>query len=214
MRILGAALAALALVLTGCASSRFTTDVTPFHELDPNKLSLSTYAFSPSPGQQDSLEFRTYAKLVGDQLQAYGMSEVAQEKAAYLISMDYGIDNGKVVTYSYPIYGQTGVSGASTSGYRVGNSYSSTTTFTPTFGVVGAGTDSTTVYTRFLEVRIFDRSDSPDRRPKVIYEAKANSKGSSSQLSTVMPYMIRSIFADFPGQSGKSRQVTLTQSKD
>ena len=44
---------------------------------------------------------------------------------------------------------------------------------------------------------------------KRLYEAKASSAGSSSQLQRVLPYMIETVFREFPGVNGQSREATI-----
>ena len=40
---------------------------------------------------------------------------------------------------------------------------------------------------------------------KNIYEARVTSIGSSATINVVMPYLIRSIFEEFPGKSGSTK---------
>lgn len=123
--------------------------------------------------------------------------------------MFYGIDDGKQVVSSYPIFGQTGTSSSYTTGrvtsYGNTASYSGTTYQTPTYGVVGSGTSTGTIFKRYLNIEIIDIAKSGDGKVQKVYEGKAISSGSSGQLAPVMPAIIRSIFEDFPGKSGASR---------
>jgi len=103
-----------------------------------------------------------------------------------VIFFSYGIDTGKEVVLSYPIIGQTGVSSSSTYGtiqsYGRYGTYSGTTTYTPTYGVVGTGVASNTQYARFLKVDILNRTALSENKMAKIYEAKVISRGSSGQL--------------------------------
>jgi len=199
-------------LLAGCASfdePRFVeTKVTAFHELEPS-LSGVTYALVPSKEQEGSLEFQSYAKLVKVELEKRGMTEAPFDQAKYAIFMTYGIDNGKEVISSYPIFGKTGTSSSYTTGTvtSYGNMarYSGTTYNTPTYGVVGWGTRSDTVFTRYLNIDIIDIAKSGNGKVKKVYEGKAISSGSSGQLAPVMPAIVKSVFEDFPGKSGASR---------
>jgi len=194
-------------LLAGCASF-VETKVSAFHELEPS-LSGVTYALVPSKEQEDSLEFQAYAKLVKVELEKRGMTEAPLNQAKYAIFMFYGIDNGKEVISSYPIFGQTGTSSSYTTGTvtSYGNmaTYSGTTYKTPTYGVVGSGTSSDTVFTRYLNIDIIDIAKSGNGKVKKVYEGKAISSGSSGQLAPVMPAIVKSVFEDFPGKSGASR---------
>lgn len=194
-------------LLTGCASF-VETKVSAFHELEPS-LSGVTYALVPSKEQEGSLEFQSYAKLVKVELEKRGMTEAPFNQAKYAIFMFYGIDNGKEVISSYPIFGQTGTGSSYTTGTvtSYGNmaTYSGTTYKTPTYGVVGSGTSSDTVFTRYLNIDIIDITKSGNGKVKKVYEGKAISSGSSGQLAPVMPAIVKSVFHDFPGKSGASR---------
>jgi len=194
-------------LFVGCASF-IETKVSAFHELEPS-LSGVTYALVPTMEQEGSLEFQSYAKLVKVELKKRGMTEAPFNQAKYAIFMFYGIDNGREVISSYPIFGQTGTSSSYTTGTvnSYGNmaTYSGTTHNTPTYGVVGSGTSSDTIFTRYLNIDIIDITNSGNGKVKKVYEGKAISSGSSSQLAPVMPAIVKSVFEDFPGKSGVSR---------
>lgn len=205
MRII--VLALLFALLSGCAMV-VETKVSAFHELE-QPLSGVTYALVPTKEQEGSLEFQSYAKIVKSELEKRGLTEAPFNQAKYAIFMFYGISDGKQVVSSYPIFGQTGTSSAYTTGtvtaYGNTASYSGTTYKTPTYGVVGSGTSTDTIFTRYLNIDIIDIAKSGDGKVQKVYEGKANSSGSSGQLAPVMPAIIRSVFEDSPGKSGASR---------
>ena len=194
-------------LLGGCASF-VETRVSAFHELE-QPLSGATYALVPTKEQEGSLEFQSYAKLVMVELGKRGMTEAPFNQAKYAIFMFYGIDDGKQVVSSYPIFGQTGTSSSYTTGtvtsYGNTASYSGTTYKTPTYVVVGSGTSTDTVFKRYLNIDIIDIAKSGNGKVQKVYESKAISSGSSGQLAPVMPAIVRSVFEDFPGKSGASR---------
>jgi len=201
-----AVIALLFAFLTGCAFVK--TRISVFHELE-QPLSGLTYAFAPSKEQEASLEFQSYAKLVKSELEKRGMIEAPFNKAKYAIFMFYGIDDGKQVISSYPIFGQTGTSSSYTTGTitSYGNTafYSGTTYKTPTRGVVGSRTNTDTVFKRYLNIDIIDIAKSGNGKVQKVYEGKAISSGTNGQLAPVMPAIVRSVFEDFPGKSGASR---------
>jgi len=206
-------LALLFAFLGGCTTVE--TQVSTFHELE-QPLSGVTYAVIPTKEQEGNLEFESYAKLVKVELGNRGMIEAAFDKAKYAIFMFYGIDNGKQVISSYPVFGQTGIGNSYTTGkitlYGNTAAYNGTTYKTPTYGVVGSGTRTDTKFTRYLNIDIIDIPKSVEGKVHKVYEGKAISSGSNSQLAPVMPAIIRSVFEDFPGKSGASR--TIRQSLD
>ena len=135
------------------------------------------------------------------------------EEADVVMFFSYGIDSGKEVVSSYPIFGQTGTSSSYTSGTvtSYGNyaTYSGTTYNTPTYGVVGSGVTSGTKYTRFLKVELLESPALAKGDIKKVYEAKVVSSGSSNQVAVVLPTMIKALFEDFPGKSGSTRKTAL-----
>jgi hypothetical protein len=204
----------LAAFISGCATTNLPveTSVSVFHAM-PVPTGVK-YTMLPYKEQEGGLEYRTYAQAVSDEFKKVGMIEVGPSEAAFAVFIRYGIDNGREVISSYPIIGQTGVASSSTYGTAThfGNTstLNATTVNTPTFGVVGSGSRSDTVYRRYLDLEIVEMSSlNAGTRVVKVYEGKARSEGSLNQLPTIMPPMIQSIFKEFPGQSGKSRKHSI-----
>lgn len=200
------------MLFNGC-SSFIVSDVSVFHEI-PESFPGTTYAVIPYKEQKNSLEHRNYELSVKRELSAKGFREVYAADADIVIFMTYGIDDGKQVVQSYPIFGQTGVSTSYTTGSlysygRFGN-YTGTTTYTPTYGVVGTGISTNTEYTRYFKLEILDKNALEKKQIIKLYEGKVVSKGGVGQLPAVLPYMIKALFEDFPGKSGSTRRSKLT----
>jgi hypothetical protein len=195
---------------SGCVS-RVRSQISVFHELSEGDK--PTYALLSFKEQEGSLEHKTYENLVRQQLNAKGFREAPIEKADVLGFIQYGIDAGKEVVYSYPIIGPTGTSSSYTTGtfqsYGSYGTYSGTTYNTPTYGVVGTGVGSQTEYTRYFRFDIVDRAALAGGTVKKLYEARVVSRCSSGQISMVMATMIRALFEEFPGKSGSTRSVML-----
>ena len=173
-----------------------------------------TYAFVRSKQQDGSLEHKAYEDMVRQHLSKRGFREVPVAQADLAVFLSYEIDNGREVISSYPIFGQTGVASSYTYGnvyrsYGGSASYSGTTTYTPTYGIVGTGTTSDTVFTRKVQLDMLARPLLDQDKVSKVYECRVVSSGSSSQLNLVMPYLIESLFQDFPGNSGTTKTVTL-----
>ena len=194
----------------GCALVR--SDVAVFHQL-PEVPVHTKYAFIPLKGQESSLEYATYQKLIRAELAAHKYEEVDTADAEVIVAFSYGIDSGKEKLSSVPIFGQTGVSSLSTYGtistYGNYGSYSGTTTYTPTYGVVGSSTVSGTQYGRGLWLYIVDKKTVGTEKLKMLYEGSVKSSGSSSQISKVMPAMVKALFKEFPGKSGSTRREII-----
>lgn len=201
--------------LSGCANTTITSNVERFHRL-PVPAAARTFAIQPAEGQAGSLEFAGYADAIARKLETYGWRQVTADKAPeYFVAFAYGIDNGETSTGFMPVLQQTGGGTANTSGtFNAGGtagSFNSTTTTMPTFSL-GSVPVRTTEYTRLLSIVISEAGAVPSSAsaPNRVFEGRARSRGSISQLSPVMPYLIDALFQDFPGQSGKSLTVEAT----
>jgi hypothetical protein len=195
----------LTVVVSACTMVR--SDIAIFHEL-PQRSDPIKYAALPLKEQEGSLEHKAYERLVKTELNKRGFVETAVEDAEFVVFLNYGIDIGKQVLSSYPIIDPTGTASSYTSGtitsYGGYATYSGTTSSTPTYGVVGSGVRSQTVFTRYLRLDILDKAALSDGKIKKVYEAKVTSTGSSGQVAAVMPTMIKALFEDFPGKSGST----------
>ena len=50
-----------------------------------------------------------------------------------------------------------------------------------------------------------------DKENKKIFEGKVSSTGSSGQFASILPYMIGSLFANFPGANGQVKTIELRE---
>ena len=207
------ALCLLGTLLSGCATTTVLSHVTVFHELSTTPHDVK-YAFVRSSQQQGSLEHKAYEQMAREQLNKRGFLEVPVTQANVAVFLSYQIDDGKTVISSYPIFGQTGVAGSQTYGNIYGTSrgtasFSATTTYTPSIGVVGTGNQSDLQYTRKVQLDMLDRQLLDKETVSKIYEGRVTSVGLSGQLNRVMPYMLRSLFQEFPGRSGTTTDIEL-----
>jgi hypothetical protein len=161
------------------------------------------YAFVPVKDQAGDLEYDTYRDLVRSQLGRRGWSEVDRSEAEVSVIFDYLLDDGKPYTVNVPLFGQTGVSGATTAGYvNSMGGYSSTTTYSPRFGVVGFASRSYATYQRRLYVMIFDSHRTVEGKPQALFQGTAISEGTTPHLSPVMPFLVDIVFSELTGVSG------------
>ncbi len=148
-----------------------------------------------------------YTARIAAYLEKYGWRQVQRADADCLIGYGFGVTDGKRGDSSVPIFGQTGGgatyhSGSFNSYGPSGTNYGtvSGTSYTPpTFGVVGSIPVSRTLYTRWLIIM------AKDKKSKELFEMRCTSTGTVSEISEVLPVMIDSAFADFPGVSGKTK---------
>jgi hypothetical protein len=200
--------ALIVLLFSGCAKY-VETDISVFHELKP-PLSGISYTIVPSKEQAVSLEFKSYAAQVKSELNKHGMVENTYGKAKYAIYLSYGMDGGKSVVSFSPVYGETGI-GSSFSTGTIASRGNSTTftgmTFnTPMYGVIGSESRTDIVFIGYLNMDILDIAKSAAGEPYKVYEARGVSYADIGLLAPIMPAMIRSLFEDFPGQSGSTRR--------
>lgn len=186
--------------LGGGSGPRYTATAQAFHRLPAVPPS---YAFLPVKEQSGDLEFETYKDMARAELTKIGWREVDRSAAKVLVAMDYLLDEGKPYTIDIPIFGQTGVSGSTTTGHvdRTG-SFHGTTTFTPQFGITGVATRSYAQYRRRLYVLVFDSNAQVDGKPKLVFQGSAVSEGSTPYLAPVMPFLLNCLLSQVAEASG------------
>jgi len=203
----------LTALLIACAGM-VESDVVAFHRLQQTHQPVR-YLFYELEDQRRSLEYKTYQDMVRAELSKHQYSEVKDiSEADVIIAFNYGIDSGREKLETIPVFGQTGVSSSFTSGTITSSgstaSYSGTTTYNPTYGIVGTMTDSRTEYTRGLWLYMVDANElRTHNKVEIIYEGRVMSAGSSAQLAKVMPAMVTALFKEFPGKSGATRRASV-----
>jgi hypothetical protein len=198
--------------------SSVRSNIQTFHTLPPVGAGKSVFVAASDEKKQDTLEFRSYARMLESHLAKKGYVPVSDVASAeYVAFFEYGIDDGTLVTstYSIPQWGVTGYSSSNTSGmintFGSTGTYSATTTYVPQYGVTGysTGTSTSKVYRRALILTLL--KPGRDKQPKAesVYEAKLVSEGSCGSVAGVMTPMLEALFKDFPGQSGSARTVEI-----
>lgn len=194
-------------LLAGCGTTRLQGAVTRFHTLDG---SPKTFAIFPLENQQDSLEFRAYAKTLSNELMAKGWKEELAETADVAIFLEYAI-GGKTVTRSYPIFKQVPFGNATTTGtISSSGQIQATTTQATTLAVAGTGTYTDEVFVREVNLKMFSMPIwRASKKMEPVFDGTINSTGTTGQLPVVMPTLIRALLHEFPGRSGSSTTVAL-----
>ena len=189
-------------VLAGCASGPqlLRTQVTTFNEwsaLPPEK----NYAFARTLEFHNSLELKAYEDIVRDELTLQGFKLAADPSRAQLVvTLRPSISSTQVrVRDRWPADPFRGPYGG-WYGRRGFGWYDPYWDFPDTFS------DYTIdVFRRRLELDI----DSNAVVGKRYYEGRVESTGESDALPEVMPYLIRALFTDFPGNNGETRRVDI-----
>jgi len=187
----------LGLVLTGCASS-LTSDVVTFHE-GPMPAGETIRVVATDPEKVPSLEFRSYANVISEELRKIGYTPVTDENAdtEFLAEVDYSVDAGqpfldvgdpnRYVRYHFssgrfydPFY------------FGVYDTWHPEIYTTPTF-------------VRNLQLNIVTN----DADKSHVFEGHVQSNGFDNQLPQIMPYLVTAMFQNFPGESGVTKVVTI-----
>lgn len=204
-RYLTIMMAALTVLLTGCATT-IRSDVTVFHEW-PAQLQDKSYVFEAPAAENDTLEYRSYQNLVRAELAKHGFGEASGPAAANLrVAMHFSTVDypERVLQATDPFWygpgywpGRYGYRYGAWPGYgRFGyNPY--------WYGPMDVEESVRHKYERELRVTINDRNG------KKLYDVTVQSTSNKRATPQVMPAMVASAFADFPGQSGVPRKVEV-----
>lgn len=184
-------------LLLGACTPRITASVEHFS--DGFTVSPSNVYFVrpiPSAGDEPTIEDRSYAAILADQLTKSGHTVTQNASEAthvILFGLQIGAPNTRTSVGSVPIYGTVPSGTSFTSGYSTGGFYSARTTQVPTVGVTGYMPTSvtTTTFTRVGSAVIFPASRSGGPRP--VSQIRVRSEGSCGMLSSVAPSLARAV---------------------
>jgi hypothetical protein len=199
-RLFIAAAAALSLLLGGCATT-VRSDVTTFHQW-PAQIADKSYAFELPAPQDDTLELRSYQELVRAELARLGFHDSGAARPALLVSMRFMTTDVPVRVVQpalSPFYpsAQFGFSGRRR---FWGGWYGP---FHDPFPAYEVSVEH--AYQRQLQVAI--RSVDGQR----LFDVTVHNVSRELSTPKMMPALVRSAFADFPGPNGVARHVELRQ---
>jgi hypothetical protein len=211
--------APLALLALGACATPFRADVARFQAL-PVPAGQTFVVQAQDPQNQGGLEFSQYASMVAQRLTAQGYRPVENPRdATLLVTIGYGVDQGREKIVSRPGFG--GYGGLGYGGYG-GLGYGG---FGRPFGyggfggyrssflwgwndpfLYGGGTqiDSYTYFTSFLEMRISRTADG-----QRLFEGKARARSRQDSLPQLVPNLVEAMFTGFPGNSGEDVKITI-----
>ncbi len=199
-RLRATGIAAALLALGGCATAVPPVEVTRFHGGLPVP-SKGTIALEDALGGDGrSIEFRSYAAAVMNELQRVGFTEVAPAGSQYLVPAQYSARIAferqvrPVATSRSPVsVGVGGATGSYGSGLGVG------------IGIDLSGKPKDMIASR-LSVQIRRRADD-----KAVWEGRAETivkDGTpASQPGLAAAKLAAALFRDYPGQSGQTITV-------
>jgi Domain of unknown function (DUF4136) len=196
---------AVVTLLTACASP-ITTRVTSFNQW-PADAAGSTFSYITPVDATRQLEQATYEGHVQAELEKRGL-RLAPPGQAGRFQVDVAASSrSEEKTWMQPVYQDNMVF---VPPYRdaAGRLYGGWVPdpFGPRY--VGDRPVSMTVYTNSLRLRLLDTQRTPPgKQPRTVFESRAMYEGGSGDLPLVVPYLVRAVFDDFPGQNGQVRVV-------
>jgi hypothetical protein len=210
-KLLTLAAPAALLALSACATG-LPTQVKRFQAL-PAPAGQTFWVQSADIGEQGGLEFSRYADLVRRHLAAQGyVPAPSAQSAAFIVNLDYGVDNGqsRVVSrpgfhggggfgygFGYrPYYSRFGYFGGFRSPFYYG--------WDDPFWYGGGGVDSYTVYTSYLDLDIRRAADGQS-----LFEGTAKARSRTDDLRVLVPNLVEAMFTGFPGNSGEVVRITV-----
>lgn len=199
----------MGLFLAACAQN-IKSDVARFHQLQSVSRGASFTIVPKNAEMNGSLEFEQYASLVRQKLVQEGYQPVNAANASDLVvALDYGVSDGDQVIRTRGAglngFGQFGGFGRGFHPFYGG-------AFGPWGGVGGGfGPDvySYEVFTRDLKMEIYKPVGTATADKTVVFEGKVQSVGRDKRLPEVMPFLVEAMFAEFPGESGVTKEVVI-----
>jgi len=194
-----------AVALVGCAVPVIRSDVTATHQWR-SELLAQPFVFERSSSQDADPEYKAYENLVRSELQRVGLREATPAQQPQLtVKLAYGMSARDVrivqpvvvdpFFYNPPLYGPYWRR------YRYAPFYDP---FWASGPMVQYREGRQVVYSRELRLQMMQSTDA-----KKLYDVTVHSQGGISSLPAVMPYMVQSAFADFPGTSGVPRRIEI-----
>ena len=212
-RLMIAATAALTLLLGGCATT-IRSNVTTFHQW-PDQLPDKTYVFEAPPVQDDTLEWRTYQNMVRGELTRLGFQDAgASGTPSLAVSMRF-MTTDVPVRVIQPVFSHFDHYWMPRSafmrpyrsrfnGYGYWRGY-----YSPFYDPFWYGTPSyqeTIVHHYQRQVQVGIKSVKDGKR---LFDVTVKNLSRNMSTPDIMPALVQSAFAEFPGVSGVARTVEL-----
>jgi hypothetical protein len=196
-----AAVAALSLLLGGCAST-IRSDVTTFHQW-PAQIADKSYAFEAPAPQDNTLELQNYQNLVRGQLTRLGFHEAPQSPALKVAVRFVTVDVPTQVIY--PSFSPAAYAYPSRFGFGgfYHRRYFASSWYDPFWGP-GYDVEEEHRYHRQLQIAISSASDN-----KRLFDVTVRNVSKTMSTPMMMPALVQSAFEGFPGPNGGARVVEL-----
>lgn len=213
-KILTLAAPAALLMLSACATG-FPAQVQRFQAMPAPQG--QSFVIQPADRENaGGLEFAQYADLVRRHLTGLGYSEAREPAdASFVVTLDYGVDNGRDRVAYYPSpwgYGGFGYRPFySRFGYFGRHRYPFYWGFQDPFWGDPFGDDVRvyTVYTAYLDMDIRRTADGQS-----LFEGLAQARSRSDELPVLVPNLVEAMFTGFPGNSGETVRITVAPERE
>lgn len=198
-------LAAVLGLLAACATP-LRTQVSRFNAWNP-ELARSTFAFVRAVDPSRELEQASYEGLVEAELNRLGLQRAAPGQAARIqvdMSISAQVDSRPFLRPVYqdmPVFRPAWRDSAG----RIHPGYWGPDPFGPR--LVGHQQGLAAVQVSVLRLRLLDAVANP-QQPRTVFESTARHEAAGTlALPQIAPWLVRAVFADFPGRNGEVTEV-------
>jgi len=210
--------AALALVLSGCASFNNLSNEVSTWGLWPAERKPATYSFERLPSQQDHPERQQMLEdAARGALEAAGFrAAVDANDAEYLMQVGARVTSNDPWIYNDPLFWRGGYRFGVGYGYGMGYGYGrwgrawgpawsgAWGPWGPGWYGYGYGYDGWSNFEREVALLVRDRATG-----QLLYEARAHNNGPSTAIDPLLPAMFSAALKDFPVAGPNPRKVTV-----
>lgn len=192
--IVNSLLVSLMLMLTSCSYNEYT--VHKYHHLNngSNNFDYKKYKFVDVSTNKNIVYSRILQDEIKKNLLQHGYIEY--KNPDILVRLNYGIDSKDKQVEYVPIYRQDGLKSKTTTLDPYTNSVY--TRYNTNKTIAGYNKREYNIYKKGLTIEIID-----DHTKDIIYVAKVENSENDSSLDVNLVDMVKCIFKDFPGKSGK-----------
>ena len=188
----------ITVALVACATPTGRTEITTFHQWTSPANNRKSFELVRLAAQKDSLEHANYEAALRQVLLDDGFVETLP--ARYRVTLEYSVTQRDAsAPRGGPAIGLGGIFGGGL-GVSIG---------VPIGGIGGiGGNNNAPTFARTVKLMIDDAQIAGSQR---VWESTGQNVGPTPALTEVMPAMIRAILTDFPGISGTTRSIEITE---
>jgi hypothetical protein len=206
----------LAALLVSSCTSVIRGDVVTYHD-GPMPAGETIRVVAADPANQASLEFRSYATMINEQLRKVGYQPTTDENAQLLAVVDYSVvPDSTTVRVDRP-------QGVVRYGFNYGRFYDpfyfgASNYWGPNYWGPNSwgggywGSDTYTSRSNYLRTLLVNIERNDENRER-LFEGHVQSSGIQNLLPQVMPYLVTAMFQNYPGENGVTKVVTIERNQ-